>query len=187
MLRCTGAFMRTQVLPFAGSNLWRLIRPFTPLIFIALALLCLEPAAHAQSTPFPDQSVQMSECRLHLLVPGQYCQVQPMQYIDKPPDSTACPGYPCAGGPGRYQQVRIINPPGEQFAYFVWSFAFVPDDVVIELTGPSHTRALPAGPVLPQTISTTQGRYPYPRASVGYQLDGGSFQWAATEDRKSVV
>jgi YD repeat-containing protein len=145
-------------------------------ILVAMASL---GSAHAQSVPFPDMSENVASCQSPTR-PG-YCELQPMQYVDKPPNSSACPGYPCAGGPGRYQEVRIINPPGSQFPYFVWTFVFVPDDITIELTGPSFTKALPAGPVLPQIISTKQGRYPYPSASVGYKLDGGAFQWFATD------
>jgi YD repeat-containing protein len=156
-----------------------LIITFARYILLAVTLWCLHATAHAQSVPFPDMAGELSKCSGTF--PGSYCKVEPLQYIDKDPSSTGCPGFPCAGGPGRYQEVRIINPPGSQFPYFVWTFVFVPDDVIIELNGPSATKALPAGPVLPQIISTKQGRYPYPSASVGYKLDGGAFQWFATD------
>ena len=109
----------------------------------------------------------MGACRLEL------------EYFDKPPGDTSCGGWPCGDGPGRFQRI-VADSRYSPGTVIRWSAAFTPDDVRIRISGPSHTKALPAGPALLQVITTTQGRHRYPRASVGMQINGGSFRWVAT-------
>lgn len=70
---------------------------------------------------------------------------------------------------GGFTTADVSEVPGGRY----WCVYFSPESQIISLTGPSTTKSLPAGPVLPQTATVTQNGAPTPGKAVTIRIASG--------------